>query len=1789
MPSLTPEEQILIRRLLTLPENEIDRSLVERVIERMSPELDGPQAELAAMSLGRAYEVRWAKTDDDTDAGASLAAFGRLVNHPRAGVMARATIGKILGLRYERTQDRALLEEALRSLDSVLEQTVPGTPAYAGRTLNLARFLLQGAHNHDARELSDLAVERLRNALDVTPEADSNYAALTIQLGDALLRAYEAGWGQDDGEALDLIERGMSYVPGGPDRAWAVQRLAVCGLQRAVRLRSLRDLQRALPCLEEVARQDPDPGHKINLAAALILRAELDNDAADLERAETVLATVIEEALHGSAQRATALADHADVLRQLADASGDLAQLERAAEELREVISWASATTETATLAGALANLGIVLTSRARLTGNTEDLSAALRYFSSARQHGPDTVIAARMGSALLGRYRQTGEPADLAAAASELEAAWAAIPEGTPAPMQLQADLAIVRAFGAVADGPAHVAVDQLDGAITLLRELAAAAGVQGPNSKGAARSLAEALLLKHYVTGDARLLDEADRLVGGRLQRAGTQGPSSAGEALALGVQLMEQYRATGSPVALDSAIQLLRDASGLPSTPEASAELLMNLGIALRHRFSRDGDRADLDAAIEAGQRAADSYPEPGEARAAALANLANALRVRFEQGGNEGDLDTAVACARRALTMVTVGHRYRASVLTALGNALQVRVARDRSVADATNVVAVRRAAVQESGTDNPRLPLNLVNLGGALAERSRLAQSAEDLDEAVECTRRVLEHPGASDLDRAAAATNLAVFLKDRWEAGGDPADLERRVEAGSRALEAVPDGHPAQVPALRVLADALIDRFAHSGERVDLDRAIDVRRRALTAIGTQDPDSAQVAAGLGSDLVARGQYAGSLTDLTAGLELLQRVARELPAEHPERSTVLRCLAIALHTRYTVLGDPADLQEAIRLADEAAGTRTATADESAAALSNLSVFLLNRYQISGEMTDLEQAVDRAQAIDELAPGNVRLRVAAAVNLSLARREMFELRGQITDLDASIAAAQRSLDIARWDSDRAAALSALGSAWQARYEWDGQLNDLRHAIQAYQQARDIGPATGRHAATLLHNLGNALLAWYKATDDAAMLDESITATRAAAAATPALGQERLSSLSGLGIALRTRYEKFRHTDDLRDAIEVQREAVAAAGTEHPMRRSLLANLANSLETRSEVTGDLGDLRAAVAARRAACSVPPDDHPDRCVILLALGRSLRTLAQSDGVALAGEARGLFREASRIDTAPPQNRVTAARAWGETAHELGDRQDAADGFVAAVELLSRVAWHGLDQETRERQLAGLSGLAADAAAAAVLADRPEAAIELLEQGRSVLWTQALHLRSDLSALAVVAPELERRLREVGAGLAAGSQAGMAGAPVGVGLADGTKAHAGALAEKQVRDRRELAGEWDALVAQVRLVPGFESFLRPVPYQELREAVLGGPLVIINISRLGCHALVLTPQSTEVSLVNLPDLSFASTAEQVGQLLMARGHGDPNRLTADVLRWVWQYIAEPVLGSAAVRAAFEATSGLRRIWWCPTGPAAMLPLHAATADGAVAEGSGPVPASVMSLAASSYTPTLAALRRCREATAAAGEPKSREIRQLAIGMPDTPGAPLPAVDDELALLSEYFPPPSAGLQLVGKDQAVRARVLDALPHRSWVHWACHGVQNETDPRRSAFLLGDGPLTVQDLAAMSLIDPEFAYLSACETATGSTRLIDEALHLAAATQLLGYQHVVATLWTIGDRSSVEVARTVYRQLNADGVPDARGAAAALHAAVGELRRQSPDAPLTWAPYIHLGP
>lgn len=161
------------------------------------------------------------------------------------------------------------------------------------------------------------------------------------------------------------------------------------------------------------------------------------------------------------------------------------------------------------------------------------------------------------------------------------------------------------------------------------------------------------------------------------------------------------------------------------------------------------------------------------------------------------------------------------------------------------------------------------------------------------------------------------------------------------------------------------------------------------------------------------------------------------------------------------------------------------------------------------------------------------------------------------------------------------------------------------------------------------------------------------------------------------------------------------------------------------------------------------------------------------------------------------------------------------------------------------------------------------------------------------------------------------------------------------------------------------------------------------------------------------------------------------------------------------------------------------------------------------------------------------------------------------------------------------------------ESQATPDRISEAMRTCSWVHFACHGTQNSSDPTASSLsLAGRSKLTLSAIIKLRLENAELAFLSACETATGDMNLAEEAVHLAAGMLLAGYRGVIGTMWTVDDDISVEIAVETYRLLLKEYNAEASRAAKGLHFAIQKVRRDRKAkgklSLFSWVPFIHMG-
>ncbi|MGW3788500.1 CHAT domain-containing protein [Micromonospora chokoriensis] len=423
--------------------------------------------------------------------------------------------------------------------------------------------------------------------------------------------------------------------------------------------------------------------------------------------------------------------------------------------------------------------------------------------------------------------------------------------------------------------------------------------------------------------------------------------------------------------------------------------------------------------------------------------------------------------------------------------------------------------------------------------------------------------------------------------------------------------------------------------------------------------------------------------------------------------------------------------------------------------------------------------------------------------------------------------------------------------------------------------------------------------------------------------------------------------------------------------------------------------------------------------------------------------------------------------------------------------------------------------------------------------------------------------------------------------------------------------------DRRmALAREWDRLVDEVRELPDLADFLKPPDLDTLLPPPTEGPVVVVNVSQWRCDAFIV--RHTGVTPLPLPDLtaqraadwtnSYLSTlrdAERAAadlDALREHRHGDggmkgrqavqraartmstalkaTEAMLTDLLAWLWDVAAGPVLDELGLRETPPPEAQWPRIWWCPTGPMTLLPLHAA---GHHTSGDRPA-RTVIDRVVSSYTPTLRALREARRPL----DPTPVADRMLAVGVSDAQGqSPLGGVTGELATLAELLPADRL-TELTG-SAATRDATREQLVGHRWAHFSCHGIQDLRDPSRGGLVLSDGTLTVTDIAA-GQYHADFVGLSACKTATGGVNLLDEAISLSAALHYTGYRHVIGTLWSVYDSDhTTRLFRALYEGIISDGRLYPHRSAHALHRATRELRDAAADQPSVWTPFTHTGP
>ena len=478
--------------------------------------------------------------------------------------------------------------------------------------------------------------------------------------------------------------------------------------------------------------------------------------------------------------------------------------------------------------------------------------------------------------------------------------------------------------------------------------------------------------------------------------------------------------------------------------------------------------------------------------------------------------------------------------------------------------------------------------------------------------------------------------------------------------------------------------------------------------------------------------------------------------------------------------------------------------------------------------------------------------------------------------------------------------------------------------------------------------------------------------------------------------------------------------------------------------------------------------------------------------------------------------------------------------------------------------------------------------------AVETLEQGRMLIWSEMRGLRTSTDRLRAADPALADKLADINQGLESVATSVVQSdddGNMGRGETGTGTSHEYSIGHLVLTQRR-LLEERNSLISHIQSLPGFEHFLKPPSFDFLKCVTSHGPVIIVNQTQADIpkefpghipSQIILLLKDSRPFIISTPSRFRDRTKQLENDLLRVRKEKgldskDYSRTLASVLADLYELVGKPVIERLRKFKVPEKS----RVWWCPTGAFCSLPLHAM----------GPIPSDdrkklyFSDLYIPSYTPSLSALIASRKRGSLSDASDNLKPSILVVAQPDT----LPGAISEIEVIQTTKTPVTTLISAMATPKTV----IEGLRGHRFAHFVCHGSLATDKPFHASLELHGDNLTLLNIIRSRLPAAEFVFLSACHTAElteGS--LTDEGLHLAAAMQYCGFRSVVGTMWAMADTDGAYLSKHFYKAIFMDkaeqnGVPYHERSAWALQLAVKKLQKKRGVTLERWVNFVHYG-
>jgi hypothetical protein len=639
-----------------------------------------------------------------------------------------------------------------------------------------------------------------------------------------------------------------------------------------------------------------------------------------------------------------------------------------------------------------------------------------------------------------------------------------------------------------------------------------------------------------------------------------------------------------------------------------------------------------------------------------------------------------------------------------------------------------------------------------------------------------------------------------------------------------------------------------------------LQEEIDLRREILQAHGDYDSERATACDSLATSLYALYEFSGDLMLFHEALELEREVLRLSPEGHPDRALWCANLASSLWARFDETGDTLLLNEALELYRETLHLWPEGHPDRAFSCTNLALSLRTRFNQTGDIPLLDEALELDREALRLSPEGHPDRAASCANLGSSLWTRFNQTGDTLLLDEALELQREALRLRpEGHPDRAASCANLGISLWTRFNQTGDTPLLDEALELDREVLRLRPEGHPDRAASCANLGNSLWTRFNQTGDTLLLDEALELQREALRLRPEGNPNRAASCGNLANSLYTRFNQTGDTLLLDEALELQREALHLLPEEHPHRALSCGNLASSLRACFNQTGDtllLDEARLLCALTTKESAVSSADH----VYLRAQLARIYTLPAYSSFSPTA-AISLLMEVlqHRVGLIESFHDINAAlRECVRAAVSDEDNTRLLTIYRAMIEVLPELGSLVLDQTSRLERWRDAGSLPLQALFLALKANDIPTGLQLLEQGRAVLWSQTLAMQDP--QIEELPDAWKHQLRTLLRSMSPSVEC--INIP-GSDLTTRDWAHTSYTRLQQ-------------LLKEIRASPGLERFMRGPSYPELVHAAAVHPVVLLAMEDTACHVVVISCASA-LPLHLMLDRITASELEKLG------------------------------------------------------------------------------------------------------------------------------------------------------------------------------------------------------------------------------------------------------------------------------------------------------------------------